>query len=226
VHIADFRQMIDRMVEEIPPQFLEGITGIEVSPRAVTHPGREGVYTLGECIPIAVAGEDPPSRVVLYHGSFAALAREAREFDWRAEAWETLTHELRHHLEWKANTQDLEEYDWAADQAFARADDESFDPLFYLSGELVGPGIYRIDDDVFLDRMVNALPDVAEFEWEGKRYRVAIPADSLPLYLVVEGVIGGAGQFVMVFRRRPGLMDLFRGKARVTERKARAESIA
>jgi hypothetical protein len=227
VQIADFRRMVDRMVEEVPPQFLEGIAQVEVSPRVVSHPGREGVYTLGECIPIDVAGENPPSRVVLYHGSFAALAREAGTFDWRAEAWETLTHELRHHIEWKANTQDLEEYDWAADQGFARADDEAFDPLFFLSGELIAPDTYQVDDDVFIDRVVTVLPEVAELEWAGKRYRVLVPAETLPLYLVIENVAAGPpGDLVLAFRRRPGLMDLFRGKSPVTERRARAEFLS
>jgi hypothetical protein len=227
VQLADFRRMIDSMVEEIPPQFLEGIAGIEVSPRVVLHPGREGVYTLGECIPIAVGGDDPPSRVVLYHGSFAALAREAPAFDWRGEAWETLTHELRHHLEWKANAQDLEEYDWAADQSFARADDESFDPLFYISGELITAGTYQVDDDVFIDRVVSSLPGTTDIEWAGKQYRIVVPPEAMPLYLVVEGVEPGpVGDLVIVFRHRPGLMDLFRGKTRVTERTTRAEPIS
>jgi len=224
VQIADFRHMIDRMVEEIPSEFLDGVAGIEVSPRAVRHPGRHGVYTLGECVPIAGTGAHPASRVVLYHGSFMALAQEARGFDWRAEAWETLTHELRHHLEWKADAQDLEEYDWAADQAFARADDEAFDPLFFLSGEMIAPDTYRIDDDVFVDLVVNTLPETTELEWEGRRYRITVPAEPVPLFLVVEGVADGPrGDLTLVFRRRPGLLDLFRGKSPVTERKARAE---
>ena len=60
------------------------------------------------------------SRVVLYHGSFAALARIGPGFDWREETWETLSHELRHHLEWRANVAVLEAYDWAAEQNFCR----------------------------------------------------------------------------------------------------------
>ena len=58
--------------------------------------------------------------MVLYHGSFAALARVNGGLDWREEAWETLTHELRHHLEWRARAPDLEELDWAVEQNFAR----------------------------------------------------------------------------------------------------------
>ncbi len=102
-----------------PPEFLEGIAEITVSPRTVPHPARSDIFTLGECIPLpdgAGGGPDAvQSRVVLYHGSFAALARVNGGFDWREEAWETLTHELRHHLEWRARAPDLEELDWAVE---------------------------------------------------------------------------------------------------------------
>jgi hypothetical protein len=37
--------------------------------------------------------------VAIYYGSFAAIAAEDPDFDWEEEAWETLTHELRHHVE-------------------------------------------------------------------------------------------------------------------------------
>src|SRR3989338_3750496 len=114
--LPDLWKMVEGMVGEIPADYLEGIAGIEVSPRTVPHPGRSDVYTMGECIPIDVGGDPAPSRVVIYYGSFCELARSHRDFDWRAEAWETITHELRHHLEWKARAQDLEEYDWAAEQ--------------------------------------------------------------------------------------------------------------
>jgi hypothetical protein len=226
MQLGDFRQMIDRMVEEIPREYLEGITGIDVSPRTVPHPERTGVYTMGECIPVNVGGEDAPSRVVLYHGSFQALARERADFDWRSEAWDTVTHELRHHLEWRARTQDLEEYDWAAEQGFARADDERYDPVFFLAGERIAPDVYQVDDDVFMDRVVKRLPAVAEMEWTGRRYRVTVPADPLPLYLLISGVSDPPpGDLILVFRRAPAMLDLFRKKHPPTEREARAEPV-
>src|SRR5262245_13300409 len=118
MNLRDFETMVTGMMAEIPAEYLDGIAGVEVSGRTVRDPKGRGIYTMGECIPMDVGGDS--SRVVLYHGSFAALARERDDFDWRGEAWETLTHELRHHLEWKAQAQDLEEYDWAAEQGFAR----------------------------------------------------------------------------------------------------------
>jgi hypothetical protein len=37
--------------------------------------------------------------VALYYGSFVAVGDGDPSFDWEDEAWETLTHELRHHVE-------------------------------------------------------------------------------------------------------------------------------
>ena len=88
-----------------------------------------------------------------------------RDFDWRQEAWETLTHELRHHLEWRARAPDLEEFDWAAEQNFARQDGEPFDPLFYRSGEKVAEGVYRLDDDFFLEHEAVAPGSALQLEF-------------------------------------------------------------
>src|SRR3990170_152168 len=119
--LRGFRALVDRMVAAVPPKYLDGVFAIEVSPKTVRHPVYPSVFTLGECIPVEAAEDPPPSRVVLYHGSFQELARERRDFDWRAGAWETLTHELRHHLEWRARSGGLDAYDWAAGQHFRRA---------------------------------------------------------------------------------------------------------
>ncbi|MGH7672583.1 MAG: metallopeptidase family protein, partial [Gemmatimonadales bacterium] len=117
----DFRSLVERLERDIPPEFKGGVVEVQVSPKTLPHPVRAEIYTLGECVPLewSGSGADLQSRVVLYHGSFQALSRLG-DFDWRAEAWETLTHELRHHLEWRANVAALEAYDWAAEQNFAR----------------------------------------------------------------------------------------------------------
>jgi hypothetical protein len=149
--------------------------------------------------------------VVLYHGSFQALASLDEDFDWRAEVWETLTHEIRHHLEWRARAPDLEAFDWAADQNFARAEGEPFDPLFYQSGERVEEGVYRIDDDFFLEHVVREVPTEVRFDWHGRSYRgTTPPGATLPGLLIVEGVAEPPpGELVLVLQRKPGLRSLF-----------------
>jgi hypothetical protein len=214
MRLSDFESMISRMCAEFPPEFLDGIAEVVASPRAVPHPDRPEVFTLGECIPLPAgvgAGlEGVQSRIVLYHGSFTALAQLQPGFDWRREAWETLAHELRHHLEWRARAPDLEEFDWAVEQNFARQDGEPFDPVFYLQGEPIGPDVFRVEDDVFLDRIVADLPKQVSFEWGSRSYRAELPeAATLPCFLVIEGVEDPPeGELIMVLRRKPTLRAL------------------
>ena len=211
----DFEHLVRRLADEVPAEFLDGIAAVEVSRKTLPHPIRAEVYTLGECIPLPAEGDGGPagiqSRVVLYHGSFLALADLDQEFDWRKEAWETLTHELRHHLEWRARAPDLEAFDRAAEQNFARGDGEPFEPLFYLDADPVAEGVYRIDDDFFLDRVVPERPGEVEFEWHGVRYRAAVPAVTLPLFLSVTGLADPPpGELVIVLRHAARVWDLLR----------------
>ena len=215
VRLDDFRQLVERLVKQVPAAYLDGVVVVEVSPKALPHPRRAGVYTLGECIPLEWSGNgaDLQSRVVLYHGSFAALARLG-DFDWRAEAWETLTHELRHHLEWRAHVSRLEAYDWAAEENFKRHEGQAFDPLFYRSGESVDDGVWKVDDDLFV-----ALDDSGvrgseiEIPWHGRAYRVAVPTvePTTALFLVLDGLRDPPpGDAVVVVKPAQGLRDLVR----------------
>lgn len=225
VQLDDFRALVRRLEADIPAEFQGGVVEIEVSPRTVPHPLRGDVYTLGECIPLewSGSGADLQSRVVLYHGSFQALSRRG-EFDWRQEAWETLTHELRHHLEWQADVASLEAYDWAAEQNFARHEGEEFDPVFYRNGEQLAPGVFKVDDDVFLEAEQGARSrEQVELFWHGRSYRVG-PAPAADrrawVFLTLEGLDEPPpGDVVLVMPGRPSMLELFR-------RAPRAESSA
>lgn len=229
VKLAAFEALIQRMAADVPSHYFDGVTEVMVSPRTLPHPVRGEIYTLGECIPLPLDGEGPDavqSRVVLYHGSFAAIARLDPDFDWEREAWETLTHELRHHVEWRARTDDLEAFDRAAEQNFARLDGEPFDPHFYLDGDAPVEGVYQVDDDWFLDTLWRAAPTEVPFVWHGRRYRVPVPAGTtLPAYLLVDGVAEPPpGDLVLVLRRRPRVTDLFR-TVTLSQASVRAEPI-
>jgi len=216
MRFSDFESMIRRLSQEVPASFFEGVAEVAVSPRTVPHPTRPEIFTLGECVPIpageSAASHEAQSRIVLYHGSFLALSRIQEGFDWREEAWETLTHELRHHLEWRARAPDLENFDWAVEQNFARQDGEPFDPAFYLEGLPLAPDQYRVDEDVFLDRLVDEVPGGVEIEWAGLPYRVQIPREAtLPCFVELSGIANPpAGELVLVLRRKPAVLDLFR----------------
>jgi len=226
----DFRTLIDRLAREVPAEFRAGVVAIEVSPKAVPDPVRGDVYTLGECIPLEWSGDGAnlQSRIVLYHGSFAALARgDTGGFDWREEAWETLSHELRHHLEWRANVGALEAYDWAAQENFARAAGDGFDPAFYRSGERLAEHVYKVDDDVFIEGDGGqGTGDGYEVTWHGRRYRVPAPRDAAPpLFMSLEGLAPEpAGEAVLVIPHRASLVDLVR-RRQASQHTVRAEAI-
>lgn len=206
--------MVERLALEVPSEFRDGVVAIDVSPKTLPHPVRGDVYTLGECIPLEWSGNgaDLQSRVVLYHGSFAALARLG-DFAWREEAWETLTHELRHHLEWRANSVALEAYDWAAEQNFARHEGQPFDPQFFRFGELLDEGVWKVDDDCFLAHADwGARGDHIEIPWHGRAYRLRIPAAPHGyLFLILQGLLDPPpGHAVVVVKPARRLRDLFR----------------
>lgn len=213
MRLDDFRALVRRQVDEVPAEFLDGILEVTVSPRTLPHPTRAEIYTLGECIPVPTEAAGPEgiqSRVVLYHGSFAALAQLTPDFDWREEAWETVTHELRHHMEWRASAPDLEDFDRAVEQNFARLDGEPFDPLFYHDGDRPADGVYRVEDDYFVEQVVRRPPEQLRFVWHGRHWTAPLPGDvRLPAYLTVDGVDEPPpGELVIVLRRRPRLRDL------------------
>ena len=213
----EFRSVVERLALEVPSAFRDGVAVIDVSPKTLPHPVRGDVYTLGECIPLEWSGNgaDLQSRVVLYHGSFAALARLG-DVDWREEAWETLTHELRHHLEWRANSVALEAYDWAAEQNFARHEGQPFDPRFFRSGEVLDEGVWKVDDDRFLVLADSGAPgDHIEIPWHGRAYRLRRPAAPHGyLFLILQGLLDPPpGDAVLVVKPARRLRDLFRRMA-------------
>ena len=216
--LGTFERLVRRLAATIPDEYLDGVGAIDVSPRTVPHPVSPDVFTLGECIPVHGEGETIASRIVLYHGSFRALAAVRQDLDWHDEAWETLTHEIRHHLEWRANADALEDYDWAADQNFARMEGRWFDPLFYRSGEEIADGVWKVEDDVFIERIPKRHADAVAFTWHGREYVVDLEGDRRrPLFVVVEGLTEGpVGELVVVARKKGSVLDLFR-KSEPTE---------
>lgn len=227
MQLAAFRALVRRLAGEVPEEYLDGIAAVDVSARTVPHPQRPDVYTLGECIPMHGDTDEVLSRVVLYYGSFRALAREQPDFDWEGEAHETLLHELRHHLEWRAGDEELERYDWAVEQNHRRIEGERFDPLFFQLGEVVDDGLYRVEDDVFLDRVVRTLPDRADVIWRGRRYTASIGPGVLPVFVALDGLDEPpSGEVFLVFRRRPKLTDLFRAPTVPSMERSHVEPVA
>ena len=192
-----FSRMAQEAFQRIPEAYREGIEGVTTVEAVETHPDLPGVVTLGECLTQAYnsAWQGPDttrSRVVLYYGSFRQMAQDDPDFDWEGEVRETLTHELQHHLESLADEDALEAMDYAMDEAFKRERDEPFDPLYFQSGEPVGEGMYRVDEEVYIERVLTEaqfdhLGEI-DFTWEGRAYRIPRPeAQGDVHFVVVEG---------------------------------------
>jgi len=172
-----FERIARQEWDRIPEGYRAGVDGLVVERAARRHPRTHDIYTLGECVteayPSDFGGPDTiRSSVVLYYGSFLRLSRLDPAFDWERELWETLTHELKHHLESLADEDALTDVDTAMEEYFKRVEGEPFDPFFYRLGEPAGPDRYRLEDRLFIEQRRGAEPAV-RFELDGRAYRFA-----------------------------------------------------
>lgn len=180
----EFESEASRVWEEIPDTYRSGVDGLVIERKSQAHPSIPDIYTLGECLtesyPSGWEGPDTTRSVlVLYYGSFRRLSRLDPDFDWRYEIWETVTHELRHHLESLAAEDALEDVDFAMDENFKRLRGEPFDPFFYRAGEVVGPGVYQAERDLFMEMEYEGDPgEAVEFEWAGRPAVAPMPAEA------------------------------------------------
>ncbi|MEJ2288348.1 MAG: metallopeptidase family protein [Deinococcales bacterium] len=120
-----FRAAAAAMVDDIPDEFLQGLQGVHVFQEARPEEEYEDVYRLGEYLDPGsedfLGGQPGLGRhIALYYGSFAAVAEGDPDFDWEDELWETITHELRHHVESLAGEDALVQDDVEQQRTFHR----------------------------------------------------------------------------------------------------------
>jgi hypothetical protein len=234
---AEFETRAHQIFDGIPPHFREGVDGLQVEHATEEHPTLPEIYTLGECrseyYPSEFGGAgEVRSYVVLFYGSFLALSRVREDWDWEEELWETITHEVRHHLESLASDESLEELDYAEDQNFRRREGESFDPLFFRSAPAVAENVYEVDQDVFVElHLTRAGFEGAQelsFSWRGEEWRIPRPDRQGDVHFVrVDGVVREPAELYLVLLRERGPLEWLRdllGRAphRVLESDARA----
>lgn len=211
-----FEQRATAAWARIPDSYKAGIDGVLVERRTRRHPSRADVFTLGECLtenyPSDWGGPDTTrSWVVLYHGSFRRLSRVDAQFDWDEEIWETLTHELRHHLESLADDDALGDVDYAVEENFKRRDGEPFDALFFRSGEPVGDDLYQVEDELFQEHLYRAPTAHVDVTFEGRRWRVAWPDVAADVvYVELEEVAPPPLLFTLVLVRQAGMREVVR----------------
>ncbi len=212
-----FERAARAVFDEIPDAYKAGVDGLVVRRDAVPHPELPDIYTLGECLTEEhisdFGGPDTTRSVIcLYWGSFRQVARRDPDFDWEGEIWETLTHELRHHLESLAGDDALEDVDYAADETFKRDQGHPFDPWYYQHGDEVARGVYVVEGSVYIEQVWDADAFVeaewVEFEWDGARYRFRRPEQLGDVHFVwVDGVREEGSLEVVLVRRRSWWQD-------------------
>jgi predicted Zn-dependent protease with MMP-like domain len=182
----EFEQAAREAYEAIPDEYKEGVAGLVVSRDALSHPTLPDVLTLGHCLTEDYASEfagpeTTRSQVVLYWGSFRKLAERDPSFDWGEELWETLTHELRHHLESLAREDALEGVDYAADETFKRDEGLDFDPWYYQHGEDLEGGVFRVESNYYVEQEWRGTDFQEarwlELTWRGVQYRILRPEE-------------------------------------------------
>jgi hypothetical protein len=122
-----FQATAEAMLDDIPDEFLRGLQGVHVLEDEKLEPGFEDVYRMGEYMDPGFdhfLGGNPGlgRHIALYWGSFRAIAQDDPDFDWEEELWETLTHELRHHVESLAGEDALIQDDVMRSELFKRRD--------------------------------------------------------------------------------------------------------
>lgn len=221
MNLATFERTARAMWREIPEEFKEGVDGVVVKKGPLPHPTLKDIYTMGECAteayPSDYGGPDTiRSVVVLYHGSFQRLAALDPDFDWEEELWETLTHELRHHLESLASEDALEDVDYAADENFKRLEGGPFDPWFYRRGEPMAEGVYKVERDYFIEvveRPAEERTGWVEFPWRGEPRRAPRPEEPYDVCFlwIEEGLERDGAEVTLVLVRKPGIVESLKG---------------
>lgn len=103
----EFSALAEELVQHIPDTFMRGLAGITVSPVEVEDEEVPGVYILGHY----THGDLYEPYIDIYYGSFRQVFHGAPLAEIQDELWETILHELRHHLEESAGLEDLRVFD-------------------------------------------------------------------------------------------------------------------
>lgn len=172
-----FDALAAEMWGHIPPPFREGVQALIIHVDPKPDPLNTGVFLMGECAvdeSVAMIPDVPlHSNIHIYHGSFTQIALKEPGFPWEDELWETLTHELRHHLEWRAGVDYLGDEDDLQLENLARLDGRPFTLDYHRRGAPLDEGVYTLDGDLFIEAGIEhkAWPDLRreglEVEWQG-----------------------------------------------------------
>lgn len=154
----EFEALVEQMWQQIPERYKEGISALQVLRGKGFDPELDDCPIFGDCGPDMALDALPDAPVMstirIFYGSFRLIAREEPDFDWEAELWETLLHEIRHHLEWRSNRDGLGEQEDVERELLAQQQGKPFDPSFYRYGVPLLPGVNAIGNALFIELFV------------------------------------------------------------------------
>jgi len=180
-----FESLAGEMWEAIPEMFREGVQALVIHAADKADPINPGVFLMGECSVDAATSMVPDvplqTNIDIYHGSFTMISQRSETFDWEGELWETLTHELRHHIEWRAGIDHLGDEDDLQLENLARINGRPFAHDFHRRGSRLDEGVYTVDGDLFLEVPVphkewGQSTDPVTVEWAGITCEAAPPS--------------------------------------------------
>jgi hypothetical protein len=215
-----FEALALEMWEGIPARYREGVEALILSPEARFDPEFPDVPLMGFCEGSPITSQVPEAplqtMISVYHGSFVEVASQEEAFDWEGELWETLTHELLHHLEWRAGYDALGLEDDLQRENLARRAGGEFARWFHRQGAALEPGVWSLDGDLFVEVPVarkawrGLAGQAVEASAQGVRFCAAAPSvEALReeiLYLVAEPASEEAlpwDEVVLVVWRKP-----------------------
>jgi hypothetical protein len=120
-----FQQTTQEMMAEIPEEFTQGLQGLHIFQKTKAERDLPDVYRLGEYLDPGpdqfLGGNQGLGRhIALYYGSFLTIAKGDSDLDWEEQLWETLTHELQHHVESLAGDRTLIDIDHRRNAEFRK----------------------------------------------------------------------------------------------------------
>ncbi|OPZ73057.1 MAG: hypothetical protein BWY80_01004 [Firmicutes bacterium ADurb.Bin456] len=112
--LEEFESMATALIDEIPERLCAELNGGFLMLPELKKDG--DFYVMGEYVEDGILG----CLIILYYGSFVCFLEDSSPKEWEEELWDTIVHELRHHLESLAGVDDLVREEMAEIEAYCK----------------------------------------------------------------------------------------------------------
>ncbi len=112
--LEEFVSLATALIDGIPERLCTELNGGFLMLPDVKRDG--DFYVMGEYVEDGIMG----CSIILYYGSFVHLLEDCSPEEWKEELWDTIVHELRHHLESLAGVDDLVREEMAEIEAYRK----------------------------------------------------------------------------------------------------------